>query len=48
MDTVFLAFPQTEDGIGKSKDVLSEVIKTADELWWASAYLTSWPLRQCK
>jgi HKD family nuclease len=44
MSRKFLVFPQTALGIGKSKDVLFEAITTADEIWWASAYLTSWPL----
>ncbi len=44
MTKEFITFPQTIAGIGKSKDILSEVIKSADEIWWASAYLTSWPL----
>ena len=44
MGIEFFKFPQTGTGLTKSKDVLSEAIKTADEIWWASAYLTSWPL----
>lgn len=44
MGIEFFKFPQNGTGITKSKDVLSEAIKTADEIWWASAYLTSWPL----
>jgi len=40
----FLTFPKEGDTNGKAHRILTEAILNADEIWWASAYLTSWPL----
>lgn len=40
----FLTFPKEGNTNEKAHPILTEAILNADEIWWASAYLTSWPL----
>jgi hypothetical protein len=42
MKNRFITFPRNE--IQYSQDIIAEVVSNADEIWWASAYLTNWPL----
>lgn len=44
MNREFLTFPQPVIDNSKSKDIIADAISKADEIWWASAYLTNWPL----
>jgi hypothetical protein len=44
MNSTFLTFPQPEERRVQSKDIIADAICNADEISWASAYLTSWPL----